>query len=748
MNSYEFNNHNPDFLSSNGFKNYNNMLSSQEIIFYYENSRFLWKELMKINTTYIFKSKDISLIEPYTENILYSRLNPDDIDLLSTEYIVQLVTLLQLIGQYLVYTQKRLEQENQELKDKIEEIGDNSKNNEKYKILIENLNRQNQEKDFLIKTYQTMGYSMSNRNNNKLRLDNENNFKGKNDRYSENESKIYICKICSGKKFKSKKYLDDHMQRRHFDVMETDTERQNNGDNIREEFDRKLNSMTEYLTKMVKENLENNELYLLNKKIDNLQNELFTRNDQFIQNNNQIRNVNQVNPANATIGKNEKLKNYSNDVKNLRDEFHKGMAEMTNLLNNEKKKLKDGESNDLSEVNYKKRMNTKYKTDIQIANNKNIKEKNEKEKEKEKTISNVNVNITKEEIIIKNEKNTIINDNNQKREDYKEEEKEKKEEKENKNINDENIFDKNKNKNIILNKENENKTKTEFSNTNETIKNTKDEDKKIDIINVSTHNEEEINKNEQNKLKDNNPNNMDNKIKREEEENEKVENGDIYEKEESKNQSANFCIKDSVNELKDSKTKKSKPKEEIIEFKEKMDKRDNEFYNKENEDYEIIEIPSEFNANNKEINNKIENELEENELNKLINNFENNCKNENIKGKDIYKILEIDNILKDFKEYMEEKNVNQKDITNNDNKEDDKKRVYNIKTSDVFSSQIQKNISVEKNNPYNKDANNNKDNLLESSLQLLEHNMEQENEERNTKKKSINQNVIIGHKIT
>ena len=721
MNSNDFNNQNPDFLSSNGFKNYNNMLSSQEIIFYYPNSRFLWKELMKINTSYIFKSKDISLLEPYTENILYSRLNPDDIDLLSKEYIEQLVTLLQLAGQYLVYTQKRLEFENQELKDKVEEMRQSSQNNQKYKILIENLNRQNQEKDFLIKTYQTMGYSMSNRKNNKIELNSDNNLRGKNDRYSETENKIYQCKICTGKKFKSKKYLDDHMQRRHSDIIEAGKERHNNGDNIREEFDRKLNSMTDYLTKMVKDNLENIELYKINKKLDNLQNDLFTKNGRFEQN----MNSNQINPVNINTGKYERYKNCLNEIKILRDEFNKERSEITNIINNEKKTLKAGENNNFTEAINSKRNNTKHKTHIQKGNY--INNINEKE--------NINdTNNQKREALKDKEDDKKKDDNKKKEEDKKNEKKD--------NINHEKI-DKNKNSR----EETENKTKTELLNTNEINKDSKEGDKKIEL-NHSTHNLVEVDVDEQNILKDINPNNnIDNKSKKEEDKIEKVESGDIYEIEESKDQSANFFFKDNINELKDSKTKKNEPKKELIEFKENMDKRDNDFYNNENEDYEIIEIPSKFNANNKEIDDKIENKLKDGDLNQFINNYEINCKNEKIKGISIYKILEIDNILKEYKEYMEEKNKNenQKENINEDNKKDDKK-VYNIKNSDVFSSQVQNHISVENKNPYNnKDDDIHKKNLMESSIQLLEQNFEKE---ISNPKKSINQNVIIGHKIT
>ena len=60
---------------------------------------------MKIRTKNIESTGDVSILSPYVENILYTRLDLENLDLLSEEYIIQLITLLQLIGQYLVYTQ-------------------------------------------------------------------------------------------------------------------------------------------------------------------------------------------------------------------------------------------------------------------------------------------------------------------------------------------------------------------------------------------------------------------------------------------------------------------------------------------------------------------------------------------------------------------------------------------------------------------------------------------------------------------
>ena len=102
--------------------------------------------------------------------------------------------------QYLVYTQKRLEFENQDLKERINELEYNYKETEKLQSLIDSLNRQNQEKDFLIKTYQNMinsGYGQGQNvgGDNKNIIDSDNNIlRNKKSGVNESKKKLHFCK--------------------------------------------------------------------------------------------------------------------------------------------------------------------------------------------------------------------------------------------------------------------------------------------------------------------------------------------------------------------------------------------------------------------------------------------------------------------------------------------------------------------------------------------------------------------------
>ena len=190
MSSKDFNQQNNNLINSNENIN-NDLISSQEFIVNFINSKFLWKELMKLNTKYIERSGDISIITPYVQNILCSRLTLDTIDMISEEYIIQLVTLLQLTGQYLVYTQKMLEAENEQLREQISYLKNNLTDTEKYQRIIDELNRQNKEKDYLINTYRDMGQAgnrfndadLNNNKNKKMSLKNNPEFKKKKKNY-------------------------------------------------------------------------------------------------------------------------------------------------------------------------------------------------------------------------------------------------------------------------------------------------------------------------------------------------------------------------------------------------------------------------------------------------------------------------------------------------------------------------------------------------------------------------------------
>ena len=274
--NYQNLNESENTLKNNINSKNNNITLYQKFMFTFINRKFYWKELMKIKTKSIEDTGDISLLSSYVENILYTRLDLENLDLLSDEYIIQLITLLQLIGQYLVYTQKMLESENYELKQNIIYLKNNIEENEKYQRIIENLNIQIKEKDFLIKTYQNMtqnGNEVNNENN-------ENANEKSNPEISYIKKTYYYCNICLGKKFKSQKYLDEHMIRRHYNFKDLYIDKKEieakkaEDEKYRLEFNERINLIKSEYENMFKQKEERQEFDLLNKKFELLQNQI------------------------------------------------------------------------------------------------------------------------------------------------------------------------------------------------------------------------------------------------------------------------------------------------------------------------------------------------------------------------------------------------------------------------------------------------------------------------------------------
>ena len=444
-----------EYLNNDYTDEYNDeeLISSQKFNFYFQGTKFLWKELVKINTRYIEKSNDISEIEPYVNNILHSRLIVDDIDLLSPEYIVQLVTLLQLTGQYLVYTQKKLEMYNSESKEKIKELEENLTFNEKSQNIIENLNKRNKEKDFLIKTYQNMiksGYGMSNGFNTKTfnETDNISNKYSKKEKNEliDAEKKYYFCKICSGKKFKSQKYLDEHIKRRHYLELEEEknSKRENdkNKKNYKEIFEKKLNSMREHFENIIKQSQENTDFYILQKKIDEIQNKIISQNiepNSIIKNYQQKVSKSQIDNENYGLSKKDEahylkiISDKDKELEEVKNLFANYKANVESKLNEQKIRMqRDKERNEnggeritlnrrnktLMEPNSKNNNNNVITDNTKVNINKmNEKKRNSKifsiDSSKENNSNNQKIETSKIAELNKKHTTSIINEDNQ-----------------------------------------------------------------------------------------------------------------------------------------------------------------------------------------------------------------------------------------------------------------------------------------------------------------------------------------------
>ena len=393
-------------LNNNSYKS-NDNYSNQKFIFNFINQKFYWKELMKIRTKNIESTGDVSILSPYVENILYTRLDLENLDLLSEEYIIQLITLLQLIGQYLVYTQKMLESENYNLKQNIIYLKNNLIENEKYQSIIDNLNRQIQEKDFLIRTYQNMTQN-GNDINDINSEDKDINMKNISE-ISYIKKTYYYCNICLGKKFKTQKYLDEHMIRRHNNfkdlyINKKEIEEKKEQDELyRLEFNEKINLIKSQYDALFMQKEDNREFDILNKKFELLQNQIMLQNNKINKEKNKSENevkikyddlLEKYNILLKKLEENERKakldKDFDFDKKSSKNEGNIKISKKDSKEDLINKKIE--EKNNILEIN---QINTNI-SNINIINN---------NKSEEKEIDNINEIINKSDSKIINEKN-------------------------------------------------------------------------------------------------------------------------------------------------------------------------------------------------------------------------------------------------------------------------------------------------------------------------------------------------------
>ena len=659
MNSKDFNEQNNNLINSNEMKN-NDLLASNEFMFNFNKGKFLWKELMKINTKYIERSGEISLITPYVQNILYSRLTLDNIDMLSEEYIVQLVTLLQLTGQYLVYTQRMLEEENEQLKEQINYLKMNITDNDKYQRIIEDLNRQNQEKDFLIKTYQDMIQTRNGINE----IDNK-NLKSNKDDYNSNKN-YYYCSICSGKKFKSKKYLDEHMERRHYNQynMLRDSgdreERKVQDKDYKKDFEDKLNMMKNEIEAMIKQKEENNEFALLNKRLALLQNQILEQNY-----NNMINFKNNINyqrypnyPPNSVKKEVKETSSTNTDYKKKYEELYKNYKDFAKR-DEEKQKMLVDLQNLVKKLEIDKN-NNKLNTNIEDINKKtNI--EIERTRIKSNTNDRININInsnkyTDKDLNINNQMNKKEKDINYKQNNNINKGEDKKSENVNKGEEENKILNKN-DKKIFVNNENITPTGLDTLKGNEINNNNPINNLEVNntLLNTKTNNNINFNKIlDSNIIDSNNP---------------FISQNNIEDNEDKLKTDKKLFNQPPVNDISEINNNDKKDEAYVLtvsKFCKEFEKR-NENYQGE-EDYNKIKIPSKYNIDvEKKIDNRKEeikeklnnNSISSNNVKKLLKDNENRDSIYKKYYNKLNEVIHFKEILDSYNKYQQEKNKNQ-----------------------------------------------------------------------------------------
>ena len=271
-NNYNYNNYNNYNTTKLNTLNLNN----KEINAMNEKKRFLWKEINTLNYNEINTDEKI-LENPVIKNILNSNINENEIQNMPENYLVNLIHTLQNLANNAIKNNNFLENENKQLYHDLEMMKTNneylSQKNIKINQKLNTLNKQRNEEK---KTMHDLFEENSN---------NYNFFRTK---------KYYYCEICTNKKFKSQKYLDEHIARRHPDYINKRLKQKNKKENKLniELYQKKLNDMKNYFDNLIYKSIKKIQYIKINEKLNSLQN-LYEMGKYFNNiNNNNITNIN------------------------------------------------------------------------------------------------------------------------------------------------------------------------------------------------------------------------------------------------------------------------------------------------------------------------------------------------------------------------------------------------------------------------------------------------------------------------
>ena len=273
-NNYNYNNYNTTKLNTLN-------LNNKEINAMNEKKRFLWKEINTLNYNE-FNNDEKILENPVIKNILNSNINENEIQNMPENYLVNLIHTLQNLANNAIKNNNFLENENKQLYHDLEMM----KTNNEY-LSQKNMSQKN------IKINQKLNTLNKQRNEEKKTM---------HDLFEENSNnynflrtkKYYYCEICTNKKFKSQKYLDEHIARRHPDYINKRLKQKNKKENKLniELYQKKLNDMKNYFDNLIYKSIKKIQYIKINEKLNSLQN-LYEMGKYFNNiNNNNITNIN------------------------------------------------------------------------------------------------------------------------------------------------------------------------------------------------------------------------------------------------------------------------------------------------------------------------------------------------------------------------------------------------------------------------------------------------------------------------
>lgn len=184
-------------------------------IFKERSGRLKWREIQKLDLDSMIKDNDISPLENYLENLIFSNIDETDLQIVPETSFLKLVKINQYVMEFLLDTQQRLEYENKILEVNYSQLVNEAITKENVlkenKSLINALKKDKKEKEIVLNTYKCLMDEY--KSHGILAANNTHGMQSSNS--SVVERKYFFCKFCEGKKFSSEENLDSHLRRRH-----------------------------------------------------------------------------------------------------------------------------------------------------------------------------------------------------------------------------------------------------------------------------------------------------------------------------------------------------------------------------------------------------------------------------------------------------------------------------------------------------------------------------------------------------
>ena len=101
------NNYNNQIRNSAQYSNNNN--NNNYFIPMEKNQRIKWKYVLRLDLNFIQQTNDLSMLEAYLENLIYSNINEDEISSVPEGNVAKLIKIYQFTIEYLLNSQTKLE---------------------------------------------------------------------------------------------------------------------------------------------------------------------------------------------------------------------------------------------------------------------------------------------------------------------------------------------------------------------------------------------------------------------------------------------------------------------------------------------------------------------------------------------------------------------------------------------------------------------------------------------------------------